>query len=709
MINRNTWGSCAVALACGVAACQGGASPASEVDAGQFHPPTPFPVVGNEIGSPFISAGSAGAVAFPGSGPDGAGVPTPLQRPDMQADVAPPPISGGTLLVTHDGTLLVAADPDRDQLYFVDNVAHTLLAVRPLSAGDVPGRLVEDAQGNIHVVLRGGHGIASLGRDPQSPITRRAVCDLPRGIAYDATQDALQVACAEGKLVTVPAAISGTVIRSVAIDRDARDVIVRGDRLFVTNFRSAELLELDANGAVMQRHVPATFEGDLLGLGDSLVALPPVAGTASVDSAAAPSIAIAPPGASRALASSNSPTTAWRAIDVPGKGIAMVHERASDAAVQTQPGGYGAGSGCGSGIVSTSVTTGLDGANPRSADVPSMTLAVDIASDPDGVLMAMIAAGNYGSLPQVMLFSLTGSSPLNAAAPQSTGAGAGGATDVSAGPQHAATESGGAMPPQCLPTSSTIEDPPGQVTAVTFSSAYELAVQQREPAAISFIDLRTSAIVSHLNLQQPTRFDTGQMMFHLRANSGLACASCHAEAGDDGHVWNFAGIGPRRTQTLRGGILGTEPFHWNGDMHDFPMLVHEVFVGRMSGFQPTADQTTMLSQWIDRQPKQLAQAGDVAAAARGQGVFESAAFGCNTCHSGPQLTNNMSVDVGTGAVLQVPSLRGVSYRLPLMHDGCAKTLRDRFNAGCGGDDRHGHMSLLNSGQIDDLVAYLETL
>jgi hypothetical protein len=212
MISRNTWGSCAIALVCGVAACHGGGSPVSEVDAGQFHPPTPFPVAGNESDSSAIVGGTAGLIAinpFPVGGQDGASVPTPLQRPSVQADVAPPPISGGTLLVTRDGSLLVAADPDRDQLYFVDNVAHTLLAVRPLNAGDVPGRLAEDAQGNIHVVLRAGHGIASLGRDPQSPITRRAVCDLPRGIAYDATQEALQVACAEGKLVTVPAAVSG--------------------------------------------------------------------------------------------------------------------------------------------------------------------------------------------------------------------------------------------------------------------------------------------------------------------------------------------------------------------------------------------------------------------------------------------------------------------------------------------------------------------
>ena len=40
----------------------------------------------------------------------------------------------------------------------------------------------------------------------------------------------------------------------------------------------------------------------------------------------------------------------------------------------------------------------------------------------------------------------------------------------------------------------------------------------------------------------------------------LACASCHPEGHDDGQVWNFSALGPRRTQSLAGGIAGTEPF-----------------------------------------------------------------------------------------------------------------------------------------------------
>jgi hypothetical protein len=118
---------------------------------------------------------------------------------------SPPPISGGTMLTTHDGKLIVAADPDRDQVYFVDAAGETLLFTRALDPGDEPGRVVEDAAGRVHVALRGAVAVATLGREADAPITRRAVCDLPRGLAYDAQQDAVHVGCAEGKLVTLSA------------------------------------------------------------------------------------------------------------------------------------------------------------------------------------------------------------------------------------------------------------------------------------------------------------------------------------------------------------------------------------------------------------------------------------------------------------------------------------------------------------------------
>jgi hypothetical protein len=44
-----------------------------------------------------------------------------------------------------------------------------------------------------------------------------------------------------------------------------------------------------------------------------------------------------------------------------------------------------------------------------------------------------------------------------------------------------------------------------------------------------------------------------------------------------------------------------------------------------------------------------------------------------------------------------------------MHNGCAKTLLDRFDPACGGGDTHGVTSNLLPEDIAALVAYLETL
>jgi len=118
----------------------------------------------------------------------------------------------------------------------------------------------------------------------------------------------------------------------------------------------------------------------------------------------------------------------------------------------------------------------------------------------------------------------------------------------------------------------------------------------------------------------------------------------------------------------------------------------------------------VLGRWLDALPRPATRANFTTDAAdRGAALFDDATVGCGGCHSGAQRTNNQTVDVGTGGKFQVPRLTGVGARAPYMHNGCAKTLRDRFSTKCGGGDSHGHTSQLTEAQIDDLVAYLHTL
>jgi hypothetical protein len=127
----------------------------------------------------------------------------------------------------------------------------------------------------------------------------------------------------------------------------------------------------------------------------------------------------------------------------------------------------------------------------------------------------------------------------------------------------------------------------------------------------------------------------------------------------------------------------------------------------MGGEQLRDDQEGALQSWVESIPAPRAPSWvDADAASRGKGLFEGTA-GCATCHSGPKLTNNTTVSVGTCDAFQVPPLVGVGWRAPFLHNGCAATLADRF-AKCS-TPAHGAIQGLSSGQISDLTAYLETL
>ncbi|MGA3122465.1 MAG: hypothetical protein ABSF69_17005 [Polyangiaceae bacterium] len=90
------------------------------------------------------TAGSALPADLPANSSPGiasaAGV-APAFGPTVVAAVAPPPISGGTLLVLADGVTAIVSDPDRDAVYVVDTATATVTATVALQAGDEPGAL----------------------------------------------------------------------------------------------------------------------------------------------------------------------------------------------------------------------------------------------------------------------------------------------------------------------------------------------------------------------------------------------------------------------------------------------------------------------------------------------------------------------------------------------------------------------------------------
>jgi len=608
------------------------------------------------VGGALLAAGVGGCQ------PDPVGVDPNFSRPlssavsldrriaERRAPEAVRPIMGGTLHVT--GATAIVSDPDRDRVVVVDLVVNRVRGEISVPGGQ-PGRITEDARGRVHVILRESGEVLSFDPRDLDGAERHAVCQSPRGIAYDAGADALQIACRDGFLVTM--GTDGAIAARVNVEEDdLRDIVATSAGLVVSRFRAAELVQLDRDGHALTHVTPASQVEGTDRHGQPIEFVPQVA---------------------------------WR-LAARGNRLAVVHQRATDREIELdQPDAYGGGGGgsfddspggfrgegaarrapisCG-GIVRTTVSVyNAELRTLATQNFAGVTLPVDVAISPDGGRVAVVAAAEQGG------------------------------TTASVFEQ----EVGGFSDP-CF-GSSAVDTVPGPV-AVAYTQSGQLVVQQRDPAQL-WIGGRAIALGGE------ERFDAGHAIFHGNAGLGLACASCHPEGGDDGHVWSFAGFGSLRTPTLHGGILETAPFHWNGDLPSIGALMNEVFERRMGGPTMSEREEGALAGWIDQLPVSAGREGlDEAQIERGARLFWGEAQ-CGSCHTGGQYTNNATFDVGTGGPFQVPSLIGVSFRLPVMHDGCASPPAERFHPACGGGDQPGRPSPPSDAQRDDLIVYLETL
>jgi hypothetical protein len=610
------------------------------------------------------------------------------ERAAVTAPVTPLAISGGTLSVLSDSSAAIVADPERDRISIVDLSSLSIRSTIELRAGDEPGRSVEDAQKHVHVALRRGGAVVTIDPLTGTVLSRRAVCKAPRGIAFDAATGLLHVACSEGKLVSLPA-LGGDAVRTLTLDADLRDVLVRGSELWVTRFKSAEVLRVSSLGTL-----------------DKRLKIPQSTGVLSQ-----PSTKDGFSGAEKSVALQ--PGTAWRAVSNLAGGAVMVHQVAvADEIELSEPSASGsayggAGFGCG-GIVRDVVSTVSADGSVVSAAFVGAPLPVDVAVSNDQKWVAVAHAGGADfSAPRPFLQFPDSSAP-------SAGGGnvfGGGGTSLSimalSNISQSAISQSAAGP--CMSPDSSQGDIPA--TAVAFTSDGRLLAQTREPAQLLVLRDLPWGNMATVALPGESRADTGHDLFHRDAGGGIACASCHPEGGEDGRTWRFSGTGERRTQALHVGLRDTAPFHWNGDLPNVGALMNEVFVGRMGGVRESAPRVSALSEWLFslKAPASIRDANDQAAL-RGQALFQSADVGCTTCHSGAKLTDNRSVAIDSVATskLQVPSLVGVAYRAPFMHNGCAATLADRFDPKCGGD-KHGNTAGLSDLQRGDLVAYLESL
>lgn len=559
----------------------------------------------------------------------------------------PWPLEGGTLAVDHNGRWALAAQPDRGTVAVVDLAAPKVIGELPFGLNHRPGRVAQAPDNVFWIVLNGAGAVATYDADTKVAHLIEGVCASPHGIAFEA--GSAYVSCTDGTL----AKLDGThVLARWSVAPDARDVVSWNHKLWVSRFKTAQMVEVTLDGNPVQTLTPTS--------------------TASVDGR------------------TFSPTVGWRAVWSPG-GPLMVHQESQMTAINvgrmpqgstdptmTMTGGAGTctpsvynggscniGSFCQRPVVS-SVLSQLSGNGSGGTQFVGGAVPVDVAYDPSSNTVAVAAAGSHAVMTSFL--SNNGS-------------------DV------------------CDP-GFTMTALAARPVAVAFTPGGLTVVQTKSPA--SLMVLHGGPTIALPAEAQSAGFD----MFHTEASPrGIACASCHPAGLEDGHTWQFVPQGARRTQSLAGGIASSAPFHWDGAFNDMPTLLQEVMVNRMGGQPVPADVEQSLMAWLDSVPAPVAKRGGTdPSVARGRDLFNRPDIGCAGCHTSPRPT--VSFDVGTGRTVrqafQVPDLTGVSSRLPLMHDGCAVTMEQRFDPACGGAE-HGNTQGLTAQEKADLIAYLESL
>jgi hypothetical protein len=612
-----------------------------------------------------------------------------------------------------DGTTAVVADPARDVIHFVNLDTAALTQTVTLEAGARPGRIVESPE-LVHVALSGAGQVLTV--DAQgNEVWQSDVCAEPKGLDYLPTADRLLVACRDGRLLSV-ATSDGESEVFASLPTDLRDVLVvpsspevenTGPKIYVTRFRSAEVLRVNTAGLI-----------------DLAVTLPSVQlqRFGVTESSPEGDVEIRDETTETPFASA----VAWRARAVGGE-VVVLHQRAQQSEVRvSNDGGYGGG-GC-ERVVEPSVSkVGPDAAVLTNAGLSMVNLGVDIAASPDGKWWAVADAGAADpDTPRD--FIVTGDTADGAPIGVGTAAGVASApvvagiapVELNAAVQIfwtdnlSLSEADQTSDELCGPgpVTSLAAEPGAQATAVEFNPMRpaQLVALIRQPSMLLIRDdiAAGEEPVRSVLLGGADITDTGHDLFH-RVDTSVACAHCHPGGADDGRVWDFGGVGQRRTQSLETGLRA--PFHWDGELEDMEHLMTDVFVGRMSGAPQSGPRLTALTQWLTSlSPPAPGVVTDLDLVERGRQLFESSEVGCAGCHSGVELTDGMLHDVGTASLpMKTPSLLGVSQRLPLMHDGCASTLRDRFSSACGGGDQHGATSHLSEAELDALTVYLGSL
>ncbi len=238
-------------------------------------------------------------------------------------------------------------------------------------------------------------------------------------------------------------------------------------------------------------------------------------------------------------------------------------------------------------------------------------------------------------------------------------------------------------------------------------------------------------------------------------SGGVACAGCHPEGRDDGHVWhevkvetrqsgtgvNFLGdadqapvehtarIGfPRQTPMLAGRVGASGPYGWHAESRDLVARIEAGFrlhrwgdvyleygegelLGRAQYLAP------FLRHGLVPPPRDVH--ATTPEEARGKEIFASGQARCTRCHvPETEYTDRMAYPLSPRPPplagfedepreeFKTPSLAFVGGTAPYFHDGRAPTLEALLDQN---QDRMGHTSHLSPDDRTALIAFLRTL
>lgn len=284
-------------------------------------------------------------------------------------------------------------------------------------------------------------------------------------------------------------------------------------------------------------------------------------------------------------------------------------------------------------------------------------------------------------------------------------------------------------------------------TSFVESGGYRLKLSPWGPFA--YAKLAVPAASESLALGRRLFFDAEEPVV-----SGFqACAGCHPDGRDDGHVWRETKrrserfphfiAGPsvtlptwpdsekdpygfaRQTPMLAGRVDAQGPYGWHGESATLVERIRAGFQLHRSGDYLTDGATLkaradpiaeFLRKGLVPPPREARELTDLEQ--KGRAVFESPQTQCTTCHvPKSQFTDRSSMPLGGFKTLpffeadpkreyKVPSLYYVGGTPPYYHDGSEATLEELVEHI---QNRMGRTSHLSADERAALVAYLKTL